>query len=274
MNGAMHALLEDIGTFSARTMAHRSLRAYQVDAAQAVLQGILAGRGDQFAVVFSRQAGKDEMLAQLLALLLLRRAHRGGAVIVAAPTFQPQALISRDRLLDRLLHNPLTSPITTTHDRSTVAVGKARAVFLSAARTANARGQTADIALIANESQDIDPAVWDAVFYPMAASTNAATIFLGTVWSRETLLARQMRHLRAREAADGRRRVFLAPWQRVAADVPAYGERVRARMEQLGERHPFIRTEYFLEELDGENSLFPQCEPKSLMALGIMKIRA
>ncbi|HEV2073336.1 MAG TPA: hypothetical protein VGR29_06785 [Thermomicrobiales bacterium] len=197
------------------------------------------------------------MLAQLLARLLLRRAYRDGTVIVAAPTFKPQALISRDRLLDRLLHNPLTSLITITHDRSTVAVGKARAVFLSAARTANARGQTADIALIANESQDIEPAVWDAVFDPMAASTNATTIFLGTVWSRETLLARQMHHLRSREAVDGRQHLFLVPWQRVAADVPAYGERVRARMEQLGERHPFIRTEYYLEELDGENSLFP-----------------
>ncbi len=254
---ALGHVLGDIGTFSARTMPDRRLRSYQSDAAQVILDSILTGRGDQFAVVFSRQAGKDEMLAQLLALLLLRRSHRGGTVVVAAPTFTPQALISRDRLLDRLLQNPLTAPLTTTHERTTIAVGTARAMLLSAAATANARGQTADLALIANESQDIEPRVWDAVFDPMAASTNATTIFLGTVWSRETLLARQMRHLRARESADGRQRVFLVPWQRVAADVPAYGDRVRSRMEQLGERHPFIRTEYFLEELDGENSLFP-----------------
>jgi hypothetical protein len=66
-----------------------------------------------------------------------------------------------------------------------------------------------------------------------------------------------MRHLRAKEQEDGRQRVFLVPWHRVAAEIPAYGERVRARMEQLGEHHPFIRTEYFLEELDGEQGLFP-----------------
>lgn len=257
MSASLRRLLSDIDTYSARTMPDRRLRAYQSDAARPLLESILAGRGDQFAVVFSRQAGKDEMLAQLLSLLLLRRAHTGGTVIVAAPTFKPQALISRDRLLDRLLQNPLTAPITKTHDRSTISVGKARAMFLSAARAANARGQTADLALIANETQDIDPAVWDAVFDPMAASTNATTIFLGTVWNQNTLLARQMRHLRGRETEDGRQRVFLVPWQRVAADVPAYGDRVRARMDQLGERHPFIRTEYFLEELEGENSLFP-----------------
>lgn len=158
MKNTLRALLSDIETFSTHTMRDRPLRAYQTEAARALLTSTLTGQGDQFAVVFSRQAGKDEMLAQLLALLLLRRAHRGGTVIVAAP-------------------------ITKTHDRTTIAVGKARATFLSAAKTANARGQTADLALIANEAQDIDPAVWDAVFDPMAASTNATT-FVTASWRR------------------------------------------------------------------------------------------
>ncbi|MGI8963065.1 MAG: hypothetical protein ACR2GI_01010 [Thermomicrobiales bacterium] len=47
------------------------------------------------------------------------------------------------------------------------------------------------------------------------------------------------------------------PWTVVARDIPAYGERVRARIAQLGEGHPFIRTEYELEELDGDGGLFP-----------------
>ncbi|MCO5219553.1 MAG: hypothetical protein M9909_12070, partial [Thermomicrobiales bacterium] len=116
---------------------------------------------------------------------------------------------------------------------------------------------TADLGLIANEAQDIRPAVWDAVFDPMAASTNATTIFLGTVWTKHTLLARQMAYLRERDRIDGRQRLFLVPWQRVAQDVPAYGARVQSRIAQLGEQHPFVRTEYFLEELDGQQSLFP-----------------
>lgn len=257
MNRALTSLLSDIETFSTHTMPEHTLRTYQTDAARVLMENILAGRGDQFAVVFSRQAGKDEMLAQLIAILLLRHAHRGGSIVVAAPTLRPQALISRDRLLDRLRGNPLSAPLTSTRGASTIQVGKAKATFLSAARTANARGQTADLALIANEAKDIDPTTWDAVFDPMAASTNATTIFLGTVWSKHTLLARQMRHVQRLEANDGRQRLFRVPWQRVAEDIPAYGERVRARIDQLGERHPFIRTEYFLEELDGENSLFP-----------------
>src|SRR5699024_4341048 len=115
-------------------------------------------------------------------------------------------------------------------------VGKAKAVFVSAARTANARGLTADLGLIANEAQDIRQNVWDAVFDPMAASTNATTIFMGTVWTRDTLLSRQMRYLREKQHREGSQRVFLVPWQRVAQDLPAYGSRVQSRIEQLGEQ--------------------------------------
>ena len=49
----------------------------------------------------------------------------------------------------------------------------------------------------------------------------------------------------------------MVPWPEVAAELPAYGERVRARIAQHGESHPFIRTEYMLEVLDGEGGLFP-----------------
>jgi hypothetical protein len=90
----------------------------------------------------------------------------------------------------------------------------------------------------------------------MAASTNATTVFMGTVWSQHGLLARQMRYLRERESVDGQR-VWRVPWEEVAAVLPAYGARVRTRMAQLGADHPFIRTEYCLEELDGDDTLFP-----------------
>jgi hypothetical protein len=45
-------------------------------------------------------------------------------------------------------------------------------------------------------------------------------------------------------------------WEEVAAQVPEYGEQVRSRIAQFGRDHPFIRTEYFLEELDAEGQLF------------------
>ncbi|HEU0165049.1 MAG TPA: hypothetical protein VFQ54_08390 [Thermomicrobiales bacterium] len=253
----LRRIVTDVAAFSQALLPRQRLRPYQIEPARAIAESVIQRRGDQFAVVFSRQAGKDEMLAQLLAMLLLRFSQRGGSIVVAAPTYRPQAALSRDRLRDRLQANPLTAPLVTVRDGYALGVGRATARFLSAAPGANARGQTADLLLVANEAQDIDPDTWDAVFDPMAASTNATTVFMGTVWSASTLLARQMRHLARMEDEDGRQRIFRVPWDTVAAEIPAYGDRVRARIAQLGETHPFVRTKYFLQELDGESSLFP-----------------
>ena len=168
---ALYRAVEDFGVFGQLVPA-RSLRGYQLAPAHAIFESIRTHRGDQFAVVFSRQAGKDEMLAQLLAFLLLRLSRSGGSAVIAAPTLEPQAMISRDRLHGYLEAHPFTAQ----RSRSVgpmVEVGRARATFVSAGANSGARGQTATHLLVANEAQDIAPDTWDAVFDPMAASTNA-----------------------------------------------------------------------------------------------------
>ena len=255
--GALAALFGDVGRFSRALWPDWALRSYQEEVARAIVASVEGGWGRQFAVVFARQAGKDELLAQTIAYLLNRHRDRGGSIVVAAPTFRPQSLVARSRLLDRLdngLNRRVGRP--TVQSGYVVSVGRASARFLSAGLSANVRGETASLLLVCNEAQDVDPDRWDAAFDPMAASTNATTVFSGTVWSDRTLLARQMRHLRALERADGVKRVFTVPWTRVAADLPAYGERVRARIAQFGSDHPFIRTEYALQEIAGAGGLF------------------
>ena len=252
---ALRRLYADVGAFSRGLLPRYALRAYQLEPARAIVDSVLHRRGRQFALVFARQAGKDETLAQLLAFLLNVHQRAGGSIVVAAPTFRPQSAISRARLLERL-DNPLNRGRVEERAGYVVALGRASARFLSAGPSASARGETASLLLVCNEAQDVSPERWDAVFDPMAASTNATTVFSGTVWSDRTLLARQMRHLRRLEAADGVRRVYAVPWTRVAEDLPAYGERVRDRIAQFGRDHPFIRTEYDLLELDGAGGLF------------------
>jgi len=105
--------------------------------------------------------------------------------------------------------------------------------------------------LVANEAQDIDRDVWDARFDPMGASTNSPTLFMGTPWLSSSLLAREMKEARRQG------NLWVVDWTRVAVDVPVYGERVRQRVEQFGVNHPFIRTEYFCEELGDGGGLFP-----------------
>ncbi|HTG49492.1 MAG TPA: hypothetical protein VL915_03315, partial [Gemmatimonadales bacterium] len=199
--------------------------------------------------------GKDELLAQMLVWTLLTHAETGGTAVIAAPTLRPQGAISRDRLIARM--RELLPNEVVTREGHIVELGEASARFLSALPTANVRGQTADLLLVANEAQHIEQPVWDPVFDPMAASTNATTLFMGTPWSRDSLLARQTQHLREVELETGERRVWKVPWTVVAEAIPKYRERVEARIAQFGERHPTIRTEYWLEELDGEEGLFP-----------------
>lgn len=256
----VRAALADPARFSDLMLPGRALRGYQRAPARAIAASVRHGRGEQHALVFSRQAGKDELLAQLLAWVLIRNSVRGGSTVMVCPSFDPQGALARDRLLERLradIPARLLGAVAT-RESYIVQVGRATARFLSASPGASPRGQTADLLLVANEAQDIDPEHWDAVFDPMAASTNATTVFAGTTWSRHGLLARQMRHLAATEGPDeAGRRVWLVPWPVVAAELPAYGERVRVRIAQFGPDHPAIRTEYGLEELEGEGQLLP-----------------
>jgi hypothetical protein len=201
-------------------------------------------------VVFSRQSGKDEMLAQVLAFLLIMFQGRGGEIVVALPSLIPQGQISMRRLVDRLTDARAFIAGGIVQAGEVVSVGRASVRYMSAGPNASARGATASLLLVANESQDIEPDKWDAVFDPMGASTNAPTLFMGTVWTNATLLARAM-------AAVRKGRLFLVPWEKVAAEVPAYGARVRQRIAELGEEHPFIRTEYRLLPLEGGGMLFP-----------------
>jgi hypothetical protein len=259
--GRLRRALDDVGYFSRLLWPRTRLRPYQLAPARAIAEAVRRNSLEpdyqgvnQFAIVFSRQAGKDEMTAQLLAYLLNLFQLRGGKIVVAAPTAR-QVAISKGRLLEKL-DNPLNRGAMYSREGYIVGLGRAEARFLSAAPTSNARGETASLLLVANETQDILAERWDAVFDPMAASTNATTLYLGTVWTASTLLARQMRHLRELEAGDGRQRLFLVDWAEVAKYVPNYGKRVQTRIAQFGEQHPFIQTEYFLHELDGSGGLF------------------
>jgi len=270
---ALRWLLHDIGAFSRTVWPETALRPYQLAPARAIIHSALSGDGASFAVVFARQSGKDELLAQVIAFLLIHRQLHGGEIVVAAPSLVPQGQITLRRIEERLHAASLFAPDIETEGGHIIRVGRASARFVSAGPMAQARGATASLLLVANEAQDIESERWDAVFDPMGASTNATTVFAGTVWTRNTLLARAMEQAAGsgqQTAESGRatrrscrpegtrstQRLFLADWRTVAREVPAYGARVRRRMAELGEQHPFIRTEYCLQPLDDAGMLF------------------
>lgn len=64
LQAGLREIHEDVGAYSAALYPARALRVYQLPFARAVTGSVLAGGGEEFAAVFSRQSGKDEALAQ------------------------------------------------------------------------------------------------------------------------------------------------------------------------------------------------------------------
>ena len=255
----------------ARDFMHITLRPYQVEAAQAVLDSIREHAGRSIVIMFSRQSGKDELSANLKTYLLSRLHMREAGIVEVNPTYKPQTINAIERLEMRLRDNPLTRKHWRKRSDFIRFFGRARVTFLSGDAKANVVGAVASLLLIVNEAQDIEPAVYDRNFAPMAASTNATRLFMGTAWTSHTLLARELRAARQAEQADGIRRAFTYDADDVRAAVPAYGAYVDEQIARLGRGHPLIKTQYFNEEIDAQAGMFTparralmRCEPSPL----------
>lgn len=233
-----------------------ALRPYQLGPFRAILRSIRQGLGLTFTVMMSRQAGKNELSAQLELLLLALDPARGGTIVKCAPTFRPQAINSIERLRRRLDQAGFAGWWRIDHGYQ-IRLGRARAIFFSADRAARVVGHTADRLLEIDEAQDVDPEKYARDFRPMGATANVTTVLYGTPWDESTLLAQTVAHNLDLEARDGIRRHFAADWRTVADHVPAYGAFVANERARLGEDHPIFRTQYALESIADRAGLFP-----------------
>lgn len=248
-------LLRDVVLF-VRYASGLSLRRYQEDVARAIVNSVLHQKGLSFVVVFPRQSGKNELQAQIQAYLLTLLSSERNEIVQISPTWKPQTENAMRRLEEVLSNNLIVRDRWQKHFGHIYQVGRARVVFLSGSPTANIVGATASALLSVDEAQDIQTEKFDKEIAPMAASTNATTVFWGTAWTSRTLLARELRTAQAAEERDGIRRVFHLTADRVLAEVPAYGRHLRQQIERLGRNHPLVRTQYYCEEIDAEGGLF------------------
>lgn len=243
------------------------LRAYQVEPLNAIVESVQLGLGRTFCVVVSRQGGKNHLQAELQAWLLLIMAGSRESVnmVVASPTYKPQTENAINRLRLALESNLFTKYLPWRKRGYIFQLGNASITFLSAEPGANVVGATANLMLMADELQDILPAVWRVRFLPMAASSNATVVHFGTIWTDDTLLDMEIQHAKNAQAQDGIKRLFLYDCDAVARENPAYGEFVRGQVQRLGREHIAIKTQFYLEKVFAIGGLFPQ-ERIALMA--------
>lgn len=255
--------LRSIESYS-RYIVQAPLRPYQLEPALAIVDSVIHRRGLTFTIMMSRQAGKNELSAQLEAYLLTLYSRRGGSIVKVAPTFRPQIVNSLLRL-DTILENPLTAGKWATSQGYIRMVGKAKAFYFSAEVGSSIVGGTASLLLEVDEAQDVDEEKYSRDVRPMGASTNATTVLYGTAWTSGTLLERQRQENLRLEQKDGVRRDFKYAWEAVAAVNADYGLYVAGEIERKGREHPVIRTQYLLEVLDSAGRLF---SPTYLAQLG------
>ena len=247
--------LRQVEYFS-RVFGSISLRRYQLDAANAIVDSVLRQQGHSIVVMFPRQSGKNMLQAQLEVYLMALMGRQGAEMVKLSPTYQPQSLNAMRRLETALQANYLT------HDQWHKSAGNhyrfknAHLTFLSAAPGSNIVGATASTLLQLDEAQDISIEKYDKQIAPMAASTNATRVFWGTAWTGQTLLARELRAAKQAEVRDGIRRVFHLSAEDVRAEVPAYGHVVDEQVARLGRSHPMVRSQFFSEEIDFASGLF------------------
>lgn len=253
-------LLADVGRF-ARHVLGRPLRPYQLTVARAIVADVLARQrhhsqhGGWWTVMMARQMGKNEVSAVIEAYLLTRQAQRGGTIIKAAPTWQPQGVTSFTRLRE-LLDTPLHRARGIRQERQALTLGRARATFYSAQPSAHVVGATASLLLEVDEAQDVDAEKFQREFLPMAAAHNAVVVLYGTAWTDDTLLEQARQHNLAVQRAGGEQRHFEYPWTFGARAMPAYRQFVEHEIERLGAQHPLIRTQYFLQTVADRSALF------------------
>jgi hypothetical protein len=233
------------------------LRGYQIEVARAVVDSVRNRRGFSFVVEFPRQSGKNELQAQIEVYLLTLYSATNCEIVKISPTKKPQAANSMRRIEQVLKNNIIVRGMWKKEEGYIYRVGKARIYFLSGSPEAAIVGSTAGTLLEIDEAQDILVSKYDKEIAPMVASTNATRVFWGTAWTSQTLLAREKRAALEAQSRDGFRRVFTLDADQVAREVPAYGAFVAEQISKLGRSHPFVKTQFFSETIDGSGGMFP-----------------
>jgi len=226
------------------------LRPYQREVAKAILGSVFGRKGLTFSVEIARQGGKNELSAQLELLLLTLYMAEPQNLIKCSPTFKPQTVISMMRLKDRL-NDVGFSGIWAVELGYIIRLGHARAIFLSADKSANVVGNTAHLLLEIDESQDVDKEKYTKEFKPMGATTNVTTVHYGTTWDDSSLLEEVKQTNLELERKDDIKRHFRYDWQEVSKYNPSYLAYVEAERERLGSDHPLFLTQYSLQPIHG-----------------------
>lgn len=208
--------------------------------------------------IWARQSGKNESNARLEARLLSKynRNPLPLEIVKCAPTWRPQCLISKERF-KKVTNTPLFHQILKPKwsEGYIVSIGNASMKLVSADPKANNVGLTASLMLTADEMQNIQSEIFDVNFKPMILSTSAPILGAGTSWATDSLLERQRARAAESESVTGIKCLHVIPWDRIAEELPHYGQEVEKDISIYGLDHILIQTQYCCRPVDSAGML-------------------
>lgn len=237
---------------------------YQRPFAYRMVESLIIGDGATLTALFSRQSGKSETVANVVAACMilfpilakvypdLMGKFREGLWVGAFAPVDDQADTLFGRIVSRLtseraeelMHDP---------DIAEQIRGKGRTVTLKRGslvrrQTAHPRatieGRTYHLILI-DECQGADERVVNKSIEPMGSSTNATMVFTGTPTYVKGVFYKQIQ-MNKREALKrgARQDHYEADWKEAAKSNPNYGKSVRKAMLRIGEDSDEFKLSY------------------------------
>lgn len=243
---------------------------YQIDFAKRLIESVIINDGEEVTALFSRQSGKSEAVADVVAALMillpklaimyptiLGKFKNGFWVGMFAPTDdQVETLFSRcvTRLTSERATEMLLDP-----ELDDLAEGKGKKVTLKKSgsmcrmQTANPRAKIESKSyhlIIVDEAQDTDDYVVRKSIHPMGAFYNATLCKTGTPTTRKGDFYKAIQHNKRRATKRGHRvNHFEADWKYCAKHNKNYDRYVRKEMRRLGEDSDEFQLAYNLKWL-------------------------
>lgn len=240
---------------------------YQIEAAWRMIESVVINDGEEISILISRQAGKSETVADVVATLmillpklapvfpdLLGKFERGFWVGLFAPT-EDQADTLFSRVVSRLTSERAVEIMLDPEidDRATAGskiISLKKSGSLCRMQTANPKAKIESKSyhlLIVDECQHVDPFVISKSIGPMGAFYNATRVVLGTPERHKGYFYRAIQLNKRRQTKRGaRQNHFEYDWRVCAKYNPNYAKYVRKEILRLGEDSDEFQLAYAL----------------------------
>jgi hypothetical protein len=270
-------LVEKIVVFMHELVGHE-LFPYQIAVARRVIESVIINDGEEISILMSRQSGKSETVADVVAALLvllpklatlfpnfvdengkpkLEKFKRGFWVGIFAPTDE-QADTIFSRIVSRLTSDHamdilLDPEIDDTPDGRGKIVKLKKSGSFCRMQTAHPRAKIESKSyhlIVVDEAQHADEHVVKKSIHPMGAFYNASLVKLGTPDVKKGDFYRAIQHNKRLQTKRGRKQNhFEYDWKVCARYNSNYKKYVLKELRRLGEDSDEFRLSYALEWL-------------------------